>query len=216
MTSVEGFLLTILILLGALTAVVKRKTIATIFNVPELPLRPSPLKPNIPDVPAIAGDPRLEEVQRIVKKLKGTRNEVLEDRAIAAWRLAQETSEQTGVDPALLMAIWHQESRFNPAAINASDPSYGLGQIQTFWVDGRIGLTGTKQDLLQPAFNARATAAVLLYFQGAQDLQPYRSFQFPDEADVYNVGETKYRKGTRNPAYREAIQKNFVEWSTTR
>src|ERR1041385_8778598 len=39
-----------------------------------------------------------------------------------------------GVEPALMLAIAKKESSFNPANINPSDPSYGLFQIQTFWL----------------------------------------------------------------------------------
>jgi len=78
-------------------------------------------------------------------------------------------------------------------------------------------------------FNAEATAHVLLYFMGQTqlaDARPgpnrrakafsYRYFSFPDEADVYNVGENNFRAGRRNPAYLNAVKQFFSDWSSTR
>jgi len=165
----------------------------------------------------------LATVALVAKKYR-----IPEQRAQAAYQLALEQAAETGLDLALLLAMWHKESTLNPAAVNPKDPSYGLGAVQLFWIDGRIGITGTKADLMDPAFNARVSAHVIKYFRGetllpdvrpnsnGERLYPYRYFAFPEECDVYNVGEPKFRNGTRNPAYRNAVRQYFTDWARTR
>lgn len=45
------------------------------------------------------------------------------------WDLARQYGSLYRVDPALIMAVIQVESGFNPAAVNPSDPSYGLMQM---------------------------------------------------------------------------------------
>ncbi len=47
----------------------------------------------------------------------------------ALWDLARNAGARYGVEPALIMAVMQVESGFNPAAVNPSDPSYGLMQM---------------------------------------------------------------------------------------
>lgn len=47
----------------------------------------------------------------------------------AIWELARSAGAAHGVDPTLIMAVMQVESHFNPAAVNPSDPSYGLMQM---------------------------------------------------------------------------------------
>jgi len=114
-------------------------------------------------------DPRLAEVRRIAAKYR-----ISEDRAIAAWQLAQQQAAATGIDPVLLMAIWHKEStsirmlKIFMIRVMASE------RFRAFWVDGRIGIVATPADLMRADFNAEATAHVLLYFMGQTQLADAR------------------------------------------
>ena len=114
-----------------------------------------------------------------------------------------------GVDPAMALAYVEVESSFNPAAINPSDPSYGLGQIQAFWVEYfHLGSGADAPRLLMdPWFNADVLARIIHYFFHAG-----RGFNFGDHADIYNVGETLWRKGVRNEIYRSKILSAYERW----
>lgn len=107
------------------------------------------------------------------------------------------TAQASAVDPALMLAIAEKESSFDPSAVNPSDPSYGLFQIQTFWL-ATFGFPEDPQSLLEGQFNCEIACRIIQYFQG-------RGYSLPDQVDVYNVGETNFRKGRRNIAYRDAV-----------
>ncbi len=112
--------------------------------------------------------------------------------------MIRRTAISFGCDPAVMLAICQKESNFNPSAINPSDPSYGLFQIMEFWLR-HFGYTENYQSLLQAEFNAQVACRIVLYFQA-------RGFRFPDQADIYNVGETLWAKGVRNVSYREDVK----------
>jgi soluble lytic murein transglycosylase-like protein len=130
--------------------------------------------------------------------------ETLTPMQIIVYRAAVDTA----IDPAMALAIIEKESRFDPLAINKSDPSYGLGQVQTFWVPyfDMGSLAEARQLLLGPEFNARITALIIRYF--FYD----RTFAWPEEADIYNVGETKWRAGIRSESYKRAVSTNYLRW----
>ena len=111
-----------------------------------------------------------------------------------------------GVDPSLELAVVEHESGFNPAAVNSSDPSYGLGQVMRFWLKFFNYKDDTTQ-LLDAQFNANITARILLYFQS-------KGFKLPDQIDIYNVGETLWRKGTRNASYRNHVVELYNKWKS--
>ena len=118
------------------------------------------------------------------------------------------------VDPDLMAAIIEKESSFRADAINPSDPSYGLGQVQTFWV-WYFGYVATNDDarakawLMNPAQNVEIVAQILRYFAGRTNPRTGGNFRFPEEADLYNVGETLWRKGVRNLGYRDDVTRIF-------
>ena len=115
------------------------------------------------------------------------------------------TAQATGVDVHLLKAFAFVESRFNPNAVNnqnPANPSMGLFQIRPVpWVQ-YLGL-GNASLLMDAATNAQAGADILNYFES-------RGFAMPMAADVYNLGETVYNKGTRNPDYHDKVNAAFV------
>ena len=114
---------------------------------------------------------------------------------------------ERGVDPALMLAIAKQESNFDPSAINPSDPSYGLFQIQSFWLQYFGHDPADIEQLFNAAFATGVACEIILYFQN-------KGFTFPQQVDIYNVGETLWRDGRRNAAYRDAVNRFYNEFST--
>lgn len=119
--------------------------------------------------------------------------------------MIKETAVASGVDPALMLAICQTESNFNAGAINPGDPSYGLFQIQVFWLSS-FGYNADWNLLMDPEFNAQIACQIISYFQG-------KGFSFPSQADIYNVGETQWRKGVRNVAYRDRVTNAYRSYS---
>jgi hypothetical protein len=54
-------------------------------------------------------------------------------------------------------------------------------------------------DLMDPQHNAQIAARFLRDLVG-------KGFRFPDQIDVYNLGETKFNRGKRNPEYVEKVK----------
>lgn len=121
--------------------------------------------------------------------------------------MIRRVSLANGVDPALMLAIAKQESDFNPAATNPSDPSYGLFQIQRFWLQYFGHDPADIEQLYNAAFATGLACEIILYFQN-------KGFTFPQQVDIYNVGETLWRDGRRNAAYRDAVNRFYNEFST--
>jgi len=113
--------------------------------------------------------------------------------------MIRHTANSAGVDPAVMLAICRKESSFNPAAVNPADPSYGLFGIKpTPWL-AHFGYSSDYVQLFNAQTNATLACKIVEYFQE-------RGFVFPDQADIYNVGETLWAKGRRNVAYRDSIK----------
>jgi LysM repeat protein len=74
--------------------------------------------------------------------------------------LVTATAREMGVDPALALAVAHQESGFNARAVS---PANALGAMQVIPSSGRwaSGLVGRELDLLDPHDNAVAGVAIL-------------------------------------------------------
>ncbi len=66
----------------------------------------------------------------------------------AIWDLARSAGARYSVDPTLVMAVIQVESHFNPAAVNPSDPSYGLMQMLPSTATLLAGRTVSGQELL--------------------------------------------------------------------
>jgi hypothetical protein len=89
-----------------------------------------------------------------------------------------------------------ENAQFDPAADASDGKSYGLGQITPFWVNALLD-----ESVIDPIAwlknadnNARLTVKIIRYFES-------RNYSFPTQADIYNVGETLWRKGVRNAEY---------------
>lgn len=108
------------------------------------------------------------------------------------------------VDPCLIAALISVESSFDPNAVNPSDPSYGLGQVQV--TTARDYLPGvSSSDLLDPATNIQVVCAHVAHLQ-------YREgFPMPDGIGAYNTGAAGWRKGykTTDPLYVQKIKQRM-------
>jgi soluble lytic murein transglycosylase-like protein len=119
-----------------------------------------------------------------------------------------EWAKACGQDPALVLAFCQVESSFNPQAYRAEpkihDASYGLMQI-LYQTAISLGFAGTADQLFDPQTNVLWGCQALNYFQS-------KGFSLPAEADIYNVGETLWRKGVRNAGYQQKIQSAYEKW----
>lgn len=113
---------------------------------------------------------------------------------------------QRGQDPALILAICRKESSFVPTASNPNDPSYGLMGIKVYPWLGYFGYTNDVNQLFDGEFNVNVGCQIIGYFQS-------RGYSFPDESDIYNVGETLWKQGVRNSAYRNAVTSFYSSYS---
>lgn len=120
--------------------------------------------------------------------------------------MVRRVAQQRGQDPALILAFCQKESSLNPAAFNPNDPSYGLMGINPVpWLE-YFGYSPDYTQLYSGEFNVNLGCQIISYFQD-------RNFRFPDEADIYNVGETLWKKGVRNTAYRAAVKSFYQSYS---
>ena len=106
-----------------------------------------------------------------------------------------------GIAPLLLAGVIHQESAFNPKAINSAAPvwSYGLGQITLATAKSHCKLS--KEELLDPRKNLQCAGKVLAY-----QLQRYGG-NIDLALSAYNAGTAT----TRNAVYVESVKKRMTQ-----
>lgn len=111
--------------------------------------------------------------------------------------LIAEASATHGVPVALIKAIIRTESSFNAAAVNPADPSAGLMQTTPATASAMLGRTVTLEELKNPktAITAGTKFISLLL----------RKYPHDDAIQMYNLGETRFRKGKRAPDYLEKV-----------
>lgn len=119
--------------------------------------------------------------------------------------MIRRVASERGMDPALMLAIAKKETDFNPAAVNPSDPSYGLFQIMGFWLK-YFGFGPDLEQLMDAEFNTGLACDIVSYFQG-------KGFRFPEQADIYNVGETLWRNGKRNASYATDVTRFYSDFA---
>jgi LysM repeat protein len=98
------------------------------------------------------------------------------------------TATQMGVDPALALAVAHQESGFDAAAVS---PANAVGAMQVIPSSGEwaSGMVGEDLDLLDPRDNAVAGIAILRYLtRSAPDLPTAIAGYYQGLASVTNNG----------------------------
>lgn len=121
-------------------------------------------------------------------------------------------SSQWKVEPALIRAIIQVESNFNPKAKNPSDPSYGLMQI-TPGLASDFGLitdpsSPSRSEINQLYKEANNLDVGCWYISKLLSRHP-----FDNAIQMYNVGETGYKRGVRNKPYLEKVRKYYAKFS---
>ena len=101
----------------------------------------------------------------------------------------------------MLQGLALAESSLNPLAHSKKD-SYGLLQLFHAPNFSWLRWAGYKDSdinrLYDPVFNINLGISVVRYFEG-------RGYKFPEQSDIYNVGETEWKKGVRNEDYRNKV-----------
>jgi len=109
-----------------------------------------------------------------------------------------------------LQGLALEESSLDPSAAS-SKTSYGLFQIfhaKNFsWLRWAGYTEADFKRLYDPMFNAILAIKIVRYFEG-------KGFVFPRDSDIYNVGETEWRKGKRNVDYRQKVIKYAEEFQS--
>jgi soluble lytic murein transglycosylase-like protein len=105
----------------------------------------------------------------------------------------------SGVSAAKIKAIIFIESRGDPTRQNPSDPSYGLMalMIPTAAYYSGYPEIGSGDLLADAQLNADTGALFLAHLQKRYAA----AYPFAIWAQVYNLGETKFDQGQRNPGY---------------
>jgi len=108
------------------------------------------------------------------------------------------------VDPALVKAIVRVESNFIASAVNPTDPSAGLMQTTPALASAMLGRQVTTEELKNPTLSISAGTAFLSYLVDRYPLQA--------AIQMYNLGETKYRRGVRVPGYLARVMRYYREY----
>jgi len=126
--------------------------------------------------------------------------------------LIAKKAREWDIDPPLLKAVVRVESNFNPRAKNPADPSYGLMQITPMLAQdyGKVkdytNPTKAEIDMLyEPSWNLDIGCEYLSML--------LRSYGFDQAIQSYNVGETGYFWGRRNPDYLSKVRQYYESYS---
>lgn len=106
--------------------------------------------------------------------------------------LAKSYAEQNGLEAALVFAIIKHESNWNPSAVNPSDPSYGLMQLNAHY----FGI------VTDPSENLRIGCQLLGNLMSRYDMNT--------AIQMYNAGEQGFLNGVRVPAYLADVLKWYA------
>lgn len=119
--------------------------------------------------------------------------------------LIAKVATSLGIAPLLLAGVIHQESAFNPYAINNKAPvwSYGLGQLTIATAKYRCGLK--KEDLLDPRKNLQCAGKVLAY-----QLQRYNG-NIDLALSAYNAGTATQKNYTYVQLVKQRMTQNKCE-----
>jgi len=133
----------------------------------------------------------------------------------SAWlrTLVLAYSRKTGVPASLIYGVVMQESRGNPRAQNPSDPSTGLMGIMPLIGRAYANLTGTDAEVLEKLFDPDANMTAGTNFLAHLQTRYASKYDFQVWVQAYNLGETKFDKGTRVPAYGAGVAQFATQWS---
>lgn len=115
--------------------------------------------------------------------------------------VARSLAIEHGLDPDFVQAIVQVESNYNVKAVNLNDPSYGVMQVSLL-----VGRTYNKRitnrhNIMVPYENLLAGVRFLKH------LSVSVGGDLAEIAQAYNLGETKYRRGVRNPKYAQRVMR---------
>jgi soluble lytic murein transglycosylase-like protein len=118
------------------------------------------------------------------------------------------------LDPALVYGVVMTESSGRADAENPSDPSTGLMGVTPLIGRAYGGLAGSDElvlaQLKEPDANLRAGTGFLAHLQ----LRYANIYPVEEWVQAYNLGETKFDRGVRVPAYGESVLRFSREWSS--
>lgn len=127
--------------------------------------------------------------------------------SVSQWRnLAEQyATERKNLLPEEILAIIWKESTGNANAVNPSDPSFGLMQIEMNIARFYGGITN-RQQLFTPSTNVSIGSAFLSHLKSSY------SDDYPDYQWVagYNEGETHLREGLKDQGYVDLV-KAYIE-----
>jgi len=107
-----------------------------------------------------------------------------------------------------IKAIVMVESSGKPNSQNPSDPSWGLMGIMPL-IGKTYGNITDNQQLFDPDVNLKAGTGFLSHLKARYHKQ-YPDYQW---VQAYNIGETKFDKGTRNPQYYQRFLHFFNQYN---
>lgn len=143
----------------------------------------------------------------LLKMIKGRQGETPELRNLIFLK-----SSQWKLEPALIRAVIRTESNFNPRAKNPADPSWGLMQITP-------GLAADYGIIADPFNPSRAEINLLYNEENNMDVGCWflsrlmSKYPFDEAVQMYNVGETGYKRGVRNLNYLEKVKRYYEQYS---
>jgi soluble lytic murein transglycosylase-like protein len=125
---------------------------------------------------------------------------------IAKW------SAVSGLEPKLIYGVVMTESSGNPEAKNPSDPSAGLMQVTPLIGRAFAGLEGTDEEVLRALMNVetnmQAGAGFLKHLQSRYATK----YALREWVQAYNLGETFFDQGRRNPSYGDKVVDHMKGW----
>jgi len=119
-----------------------------------------------------------------------------------------------GLEPALVYAIAKVESNLNPLAKNPADPSYGLMQIMPMLAQDY----GFVKDWRNPTsfeINSLYDPNISLTIACQHLARLLRSYSMDVAIQMYNVGETGYKRGIRAKSYLEKVRGYYEAYNKT-
>ncbi len=123
-----------------------------------------------------------------------------------------EYASRAYLDPALLWGIVMTESSGNPDAQNPSDPSSGLMQITPPIARAFGNVTGSDSEILRKLRDPYLNLSIGTKFVAHLRDRYAMSFPLVEWIQSYNIGETKFDRGIRAPAYGDAVIRNSQTW----
>lgn len=118
-------------------------------------------------------------------------------------KIIREESKRIGVEKEISITFAKIESDFRPEVFNSNDPSHGLFQLAFETGTHFNKRIKTVKDLYNPRENAIAGIRFIKHL-----IVTYPNASIGEIAQMYNLGETKFKRGVRNADY----ERQFLKW----